>query len=53
MPWIARHNAKLTEKTKAALGDLKSAFWSLMRWKYDQTTENYTGDRTRLERGRG
>ena len=41
---INEHNNKIDNK-KAALLTLKSAFWNLMRWEYDQSISAFDSDK--------
>jgi wobble nucleotide-excising tRNase len=46
---ISSHNSGLANRAKA-LADLKSRFWQIMRWKYDQTLDRYGLDLTQWEK---
>jgi wobble nucleotide-excising tRNase len=45
---IKAHNERLENKA-ASLEAIKSEFWGLMRWTYDQTISRYTSDRESLQ----
>jgi len=41
---IAEHNKKIDHK-EAALEEIKTAFWNIMRWDYDQTISSFIADK--------
>lgn len=41
---ISEHNKKIDQK-ETALNNIKTSFWELMRWDYDQTIESYVSDK--------
>jgi wobble nucleotide-excising tRNase len=41
---IQQHNATITDR-EASLDALKTKFWALMRWQYDQTVSRYLADK--------
>lgn len=43
------HNNKLENKSKS-LNDIKTRFWKLMRWEYDQTLSSYETDKAELQK---
>jgi wobble nucleotide-excising tRNase len=45
---ISEHNEKIDNKEKS-LTNLKTEFWSLMRWEYDQTISTYFNDKSTIE----
>ncbi len=46
---ISVHNKKIDNKDNA-LAEIKSQFWALMRWDYDQTISAYLKDKTDIEK---
>jgi wobble nucleotide-excising tRNase len=42
---VKEHNKKIDQK-EAALNDLKTDFWNIMRWEYDQTISSYISDKS-------
>lgn len=44
---IEIHNEKLRNRTKA-LEEIKTQFWSLMRWDYDQAISRFLGDQRQI-----
>nr|WP_256732793.1 AAA family ATPase [Pseudomonas sp. P7548] len=49
---IREHNNKLSNKKKTK-DDIKSRFWNLMRWDYDQTISAYTQSTSELQEEAG
>lgn len=47
---IQQHNAKIADR-EASLEALKSKFWELMRWQYDQTVSRYLTDKEEADTG--
>lgn len=41
---VLEHNRKIDRK-EAALGEIKTSFWDLMRWEYDQTISSLIADK--------
>lgn len=41
---VSEHNRKIARK-EAALGEIKTSFWDLMRWEYDQTISSLITDK--------
>lgn len=46
---VIEHNKKIDQKEKA-LNDLKTEFWNLMRWDYDQTVSAYLSDKAQSQK---
>jgi len=46
---VIEHNKKIDQKEKA-FNDLKTEFWNLMRWDYDQTISSYISDKTQSQK---
>jgi wobble nucleotide-excising tRNase len=46
---ISEHNRKIDQK-KAALEEIKSSFWKIMRWDYDQTISSYISDKAQSQK---
>lgn len=46
---IDSHNKKLDNKSKS-LDEIKTRFWNLMRWEYDQTLSTYETEKVELEK---
>ncbi|MDK3159505.1 AAA family ATPase [Kamptonema cortianum] len=46
---INEHNNKI-DKKEAALNDLKTDFWNIMRWEYDQTLSTYISDKVQSQK---
>lgn len=46
---ITEHNEKI-ERKEATLEEIKTSFWNLMRWDYDQTISTYISDKAHLEK---
>lgn len=42
---VKEHNKKIDQK-ETALIDLKTDFWNIMRWEYDQTISSYISDKS-------
>jgi len=42
---VKEHNKKIDQK-ETALNDLKTDFWNIMRWEYDQTISSYISDKS-------
>jgi len=42
---ISEHNEKIDRK-ESVLKEIKTMFWEIMRWDYDQTISSYTSDKT-------
>jgi wobble nucleotide-excising tRNase len=42
---VIEHNKKIDQK-ETALNDLKTDFWNIMRWEYDQTISSYISDKS-------
>ena len=46
---VKEHNKKIDQK-ETALNDLKTDFWSIMRWEYDQTISSYISDKAQSQK---
>lgn len=46
---VKEHNKKIDQKENA-LNDLKSDFWNIMRWDYDQTISSYISDKAKSQK---
>lgn len=46
---VKEHNKKIEQK-ETALNDLKTDFWNIMRWDYDQTISSYTSDKAQSQK---
>ncbi|MBN3519318.1 AAA family ATPase [Algoriphagus lutimaris] len=46
---VKEHNKKIDQKETALL-DLKTDFWNIMRWEYDQTLSSYISDKAQYQK---
>ncbi len=46
---VKEHNKKIDQK-ETALNDLKTDFWNIMRWDYDQTISSYISDKAQSQK---
>lgn len=46
---VKEHNRKIDQK-ETALNDLKTDFWNIMRWEYDQTISSYISDKSQSQK---
>lgn len=46
---INEHNGKIDRK-EAALEEIKTSFWEIMRWDYDQTISSYVSDKAQSQK---